>query len=933
MEQKMDLVENWIKEKAGALGDHFLSLWAESLSEKKNAEEFKKFVLGPTQLLIVAPRVRESKQELHFRAGRMRSSEAKGRMLILTKHHPKSIEATISNTRNAEVHGVLDNNIDWTVCSGHIIEQMNAAFAHLYLPLFESKDTEGSSKEEGRDMRVGEQDFSNQIHKFSSHVSHAIRHLSDQVEVSIPDVDFKTMSEGDARIVLQPLIEKWTQILKKTVEQESGRRGEDGGPLMEVQYWKYRNAIFSALYHRFNSANVRKALHRAYDLGFEGVSTFKSLHAEVIKSYTEAKDNVKFLATLERHFHNIADGSIARAHENIMPMMNAMRMVWIISKHFNTDERMVPLMTRIADQLVDKVTNSIDTVRLFRKAPSEIKQHMGEARGLLEAWKRVYMEVRAKIEKATDNRWEFNKKLLFERSDCVAKRCRDIAFIATTIDEFRSFLGPDLESLSSDIKRVDLLNEKVNLLIAPFESVEFNIFDIGKQTEWNNFLSQFQESVVEIENLTKSFVDDTFERLRSSVGAFKLLQNFGRINTRKSIDRKMMQKFDNILQQYSFELTTIKRLFEESCDNPPTSRTFPPISGAIVWAADLFERAKDPIMQFRNMPRFLDSEYGEKVKTQYLEIAEKIDTYIHNLFEQWTERHSTMVESLKGSILGPAMTKKGSLAPPPYHVNFPEILSDTIREAIELEKLGFVIPEMALNIVLQKEKYDDYRERLKSMLDSYHGLVESLSPIESDLLAEKLRNMQSELKNGFLHLNWNSLHVNHFIDSVNKEIGDFESLRLQVRGQSDQINAIVEMIKDTQLLPLNDIEARTPMDATELFEIIDGCVADQVEQICTKYHEIGPLLTKIEELVVLTSTMRCEGMRKYYQFWEVCVYNALCAAILRTLIEYESLLGATTANRVSCADGKPLCKLFAIMNITKNSFQRICVLKEIFFVS
>ena len=41
--------------------------------------------------------------------------------------------------------------------------------------------------------------------------------------------------------------------------------------------------------------------------------------------------------------------------ETLPSLMNAIRMVWIISRYFNTDEYMEPLMKRIADQIADKV--------------------------------------------------------------------------------------------------------------------------------------------------------------------------------------------------------------------------------------------------------------------------------------------------------------------------------------------------------------------------------------------------------------------------------------------------------------------------------------------------------------------------------------------------------------------------------------------------
>jgi dynein heavy chain, axonemal len=61
------------------------------------------------------------------------------------------------------------------------------------------------------------------------------------------------------------------------------------------------------------------------------------------------------LTTLERHFKNISAGSFSVVLDTLPFMMNAIRMVWVISRHYNTDERMVPLMELIAGDIAAKV--------------------------------------------------------------------------------------------------------------------------------------------------------------------------------------------------------------------------------------------------------------------------------------------------------------------------------------------------------------------------------------------------------------------------------------------------------------------------------------------------------------------------------------------------------------------------------------------------
>ena len=66
-------------------------------------------------------------------------------------------------------------------------------------------------------------------------------------------------------------------------------------------------------------------------------------------------------------------------------------MVWIISRHYNRDERMVPLMSRIAWELSNKVANIVNVKTILRQTPAEAKKKIVDARELLDSWSRVRM--------------------------------------------------------------------------------------------------------------------------------------------------------------------------------------------------------------------------------------------------------------------------------------------------------------------------------------------------------------------------------------------------------------------------------------------------------------------------------------------------------------------------------------------------------------
>jgi dynein heavy chain len=112
----------------------------------------------------------------------------------------------------------------------------------------------------------------------------------------------------------------------------------------------------------------------------------------------------------------------------------------------------------------------------------------------------------------------------------MAKICENVFEVAKVLDEFHKFLGPELKEVTGDNKGIDELISRVEGLIIPLESVPFDIFDVRYKTSWANVMQTFKAEVEIIENQTKTFINTSFKKLRSSEGAFDLLQNFQNID-------------------------------------------------------------------------------------------------------------------------------------------------------------------------------------------------------------------------------------------------------------------------------------------------------------------------------------------------------------------------------------------------------------------
>lgn len=92
---------------------------------------------------------------------------------------------------------------------------------------------------------------------------------------------------------------------------------------------------------------------------------FNQLLKELLKLNGEAKDNVKFLNTLERLLKNIQSDDMNMIEKTIPSLMNGIKLIFVISRHFKSDERIVGLLVTISNEICDKIESKFTMKWLF----------------------------------------------------------------------------------------------------------------------------------------------------------------------------------------------------------------------------------------------------------------------------------------------------------------------------------------------------------------------------------------------------------------------------------------------------------------------------------------------------------------------------------------------------------------------------------------
>ncbi|NXY61839.1 DYH10 protein, partial [Callaeas wilsoni] len=654
----------------------------------------------------------------------------------------------------------------------------------------------------------------------------------------------------------------WQKLISRVLEEQLKKVPQGNGPLAEVDLWREKNTTLSALAEQINLPEVQKVLEILQEAESEFTGELQIVLGDLKKHHMEAQENAKFLSTLERHLKNLSAGTGVDVISNTIPsLLNALRVVWIMSRHYNRDERMVPLLERISWEISARARKVVDLPTLFKEDIAAAKMKVTEAKNTLEQWKKCYFITCNQVEESGSERyWKFDVKRLFEKTDYMVSICQDLHDIFQVVtEELYNIFIPELTTVTENPKGIDELRREVNVIIGPMEDLTFDPFNMESARDWAFVMEEFREDV---------------------------------------------------------RVEVVKQIFVQNLKDPPLYKNHPPVAGAISWSRSLFCRIKHTITRFQEEEELLATERGKEVKQIYLQVAKKMKEYEDQKYRQWRERTEQMLPLLlKDTLLTvssateePVTTKKSVC----FTLNFPPEIQEIIIEAKYMEQLGLPVPEMARYVALQEDKYLRYTSRLKAMLDRYHKLMEMMNEAETKLLDDYIQELWRILKAGHKRLTWKSVGIGEFIVQCTQTIGKLELLVHQIHNISEDISSKLQSIESTNLykFPRSKNGDKLP-GAKEFFDYVKREQAIDVEHMVKKYSAIPQLLIEVEGRVANTNSGKSPKLASYYAYWENRIYQVLTQLIVKNLQAFNAAVLANV----------PLLQIEAVLSVPEITLQ------------
>jgi len=89
-----------------------------------------------------------------------------------------------------------------------------------------------------------------------------------------------------------------------------------------------------------------------YQKIYMATSNWRGIDNKITESLSEAKDNVKYLQTLEKYLEPLYTGNPESIKETLPALMNSIKMIHTIARYYNTTERMTGLFVKITNQMI-----------------------------------------------------------------------------------------------------------------------------------------------------------------------------------------------------------------------------------------------------------------------------------------------------------------------------------------------------------------------------------------------------------------------------------------------------------------------------------------------------------------------------------------------------------------------------------------------------
>jgi len=697
-----------------------------------------------------------------------------------------------------------------------------------YRPMLDSYDSWGKVDEEQRS------DFISEIGSFIVNINEALTSFAGGLELAFPDPKIlkaievksnRTAIPVEAVAHFEGLLNEWcNQIERYLSDTDKNQSDDDVGPRGELEKWRGRMQRLTSITEQLKRSDCKQVISvlsaltkSTADASKQNIVAllrrWKQIDVNITESANEAKDNVKYLYTLERFIDPLYTGSAEMISDTLPALMNSIKMIHTIARYYNTNERMEALFCKITDQMIANcktqimgLEDNLDT--LWESDPQELGRKLEACLKLNEAYQEQYRLTKLKLEQTPKGKqFSFNEMAIFGKFDLFCRRVIKLVDLFSTIDQFNS-----LAENRKELDDMDHIIELFRRIVSDFRKKRHKLLDYNNNTFDRDYV-EFNVKITDLEASLQAFINQSFDSISNIEHSLQLLKKFQSILQRESLKSDLDSKLNNIFQRYGQELELVQQLYEKEKHDPPIPRNLPPVAGNITWSRHLLKRIEEPMKQFESNQNVLAEAGSKRIIKMYNKVAKTLVAFEYLWYQAWVQSIDQAKAGLQATLII-RHPDDGKL-----YVNFDQEILQLIREAKCLDRMGIDVPDAARIVLFQEDKFKNYHNELHWALSEHDKVVHKVIPVTAMVLRPHFRDMEYKLRPGMITLTWTSMNIDSYKAHIHSGLRKLEELVANINDIiENRIEKNLKLVSKTLLVDLPDAESFTVEDFVKMQE-------------------------------------------------------------------------------------------------------------------
>ena len=268
---------------------------------------------------------------------------------------------------------------------------------------------------------------------------------------------------------------EWADLTTKLLDEEPEPATDDDddiGPRTELAWWRKRATKLNSICDDLRGEDCQQIMLVLHVCKSRKYKVWRAKNNAITDALNEAKDNVKYLSTLDKYIEPLYSASPPEVIESLSGLLNYLRMMHAIAWYYATPERMTSLFAKITEQMIVNCRGWVTKEGvLWEQDTASLLSRLQTCHSLFQHYRSQYEATRDKLhENPQAKQFELSESVIFSKSNLFRRRVEKLIDLFTTVDQFTTLSNHNLEGMEG-------LMANFFTMVGEFKRKPYDLFD------------------------------------------------------------------------------------------------------------------------------------------------------------------------------------------------------------------------------------------------------------------------------------------------------------------------------------------------------------------------------------------------------------------------------------------------------------------------